>query len=221
MSPFYAVGLPLHLAATLIVGVQNSVKLVNLLAAHRELAKSDPPAFLVILLGLCVGLQKGEIDLLPWSAIKFDAGVIRIEPTEHFEVKTEHSIGDVPVEPEILEILRGFKAKARSPFVVPSRRAPRRVTTYHHYRCDAVFDRVLAWLKAHGVTARKPLHALRKESGSLINENHGLVAAKEFLRHSSIAITAAHYVENRKRSTTGLGALLGGKIVELQKAKEA
>jgi hypothetical protein len=34
------------------------------------------------------------------------------------------------------------------------------------------------------------------------------------------AITAAHYVENRKRGTTGLGALLSGKIVELPEAKE-
>lgn len=31
------------------------------------------------------------------------------------------------------------------------------------------------------------------------------MTAKELLRHSSVAITAAHYVENRKRGTTGLG----------------
>jgi integrase len=78
-------------------------------------------------------------------------------------------------------------------------------------------------LKAHGVTGRKPLHALRKEYGSLINEKYDLVTAKELLRHSSVAITSAHYVENRKRGTTGLGAVLvkrqrkgeGKKISEL------
>jgi hypothetical protein len=53
--------------------------------------------------------------------------------------------------------------------------------------------------------------------GSLINEKYDLVTAKELLRHSSVGITAAHYVENRKRGTTGLGALLGSKIVELPK----
>lgn len=42
----------------------------------------------------------------------------------------------------------------------------------------------------------------------LIHEKFDLVTAKELLRHSSVAITAAHYVENRKRGTTGLGALL-------------
>jgi hypothetical protein len=46
------------------------------------------------------------------------------------------------------------------------------------------------------------------------------VTAKELLRHSSVAITAAHYVENRKRGTTGLGAILKAraedKIVPLE-----
>jgi integrase len=83
---------------------------------------------------------------------------------------------------------------------------------------------VLVWLKAHGVNARKPLHALRKEYGPLINEKYDLVTAKELLRHSSVAMTAAHYVENRKRGTTGLGALLktkrkGKKIVQFKDAQ--
>ena len=193
-------------------------------AAQQELAQDDPAAFLVVLLGLCLGLRKGEIDLLPWSAVKFESALVRIEPTDYFEVKTEHSIGDVPVDAEVLEILRGFKARAKSPFVVPSRLVPRRTTSYHHYRCEPIFDRVLVWLKGHGVNARKPLHALRKEYGSLINEKYDLVTAKELLRHSSVATTAAHYVENRKRGTTGLGALLrtkrkGKKIVQFKDAQ--
>jgi integrase len=130
------------------------------------------------------------------------------------------SIGDVPVDPEILEILRGFHARAKSPFVVTSSRAPRRTTTYEHYRCEPVFDRVLFSLKAHGVRGHKPLHALRKEYGALIHEKYDLITAKELLRHSSVAVTAAHYVENRKRGTTGLGALLKGSadnVIELDK----
>jgi len=163
----------------------------------------------VIVLGLYVGLRKGEIDLLPWSAVRFDSGVIRIEATEYFAPKTEHSIGDVPVEPEILELLRGFRARTKSPFVLPAgRRKPTHATSHQYYRCEPVFDRVLVWLRKHGVRGQKPLHALRKEYGSLIHEKFDLVTAKELLRHSSVAITAAHYVENRKRGTIGLGALL-------------
>jgi hypothetical protein len=44
---------------------------------------------------------------------------------------------------------------------------------------------------------------------------------KRTLAPSSVGITAAHYVENRKRGTTGLGALLSGKIVELPEARQA
>jgi len=62
-------------------------------AAQQELAQDDPAAFLVIVLGLCVGLRKGEIDLLPWSAVKFESALVRIEPTDYFEVKTEHLQG--------------------------------------------------------------------------------------------------------------------------------
>jgi hypothetical protein len=115
----------------------------------------------------------------------------------------------MPASP--IEILRGFKARAKSPFVVPSPRGPGRAATYHYYRCEPVFDQATAWLKQHGVSARKPLHALRKEYGSLINAKYDLVTAKELLRHSSVAITGAHYVENRIRGVTGLGAVLATK----------
>jgi hypothetical protein len=70
------------------------------------------------------------------------------------------------------------------------------------------------------------LQALRKEYGSVINAKYDLVTAKELLRHSSVAITAAHYVENRKGGTTGLGAVLatkpkGKKIVAFNDAAKA
>jgi len=68
--------------------------------------------------------------------------------------------------------------------------------TDHYYRCGPVFDRVTAWPKKHGVSARKPLYALRR----LINAKYDLVTAKELLRHSSVAIG--------KRGRTGPGAVL-------------
>ena len=180
-------------------------------AAHQELAEPEPAMFLVVLLGLCAGLRKGRDRSVALGGRQIRLWPIRIEPTRHFEPKTEHSIGDVPLDPEILEILRTFKARAKSPFVVPSRLPPGPTATYNYYRCEPVFDRVTAWLKQHGVSARMPLHTLRKEYGSLINAKYDLVTAKECLRHSSVAITAAVYVENRKRGTTGLGAVLAGK----------
>jgi integrase len=48
--------------------------------------------------------------------------------------------------------------------------------------------------------SRTPLHALRKEYGSWVNQHFGLVAASEALRHADIKTTFNHYIENKKRS---------------------
>jgi hypothetical protein len=78
-----------------------------------------------------------------------------------------------------------------------------------------------AWLRGKGITSRKPLHELRKEFGSLINQRHGLFAASQALRHSDISTSARHYVAKKERLTAGLGKLLaqeGLAVVENVKA---
>jgi len=177
-------------------------------AAHKELAQNDAPAFLAFLLALGAGLRRIEIDRLEWSAFRWDDNVIRIEPTQHFDVKTEHSIGDVPVDVELMEIMRGYHAKARSSFVIESRNLPRKRATFENYRAQHVFERLTAWLRSKGVSAQKPIHELRKEFGSMVNRQHGLTAASHLLRHADIAITAAHYIDRPRQATSGLGALL-------------
>jgi hypothetical protein len=137
-------------------------------ATHKELLETDPGAFVVILLGLCVGLCKGEIDLLPWSAVKFDSSVIRIEPPNFSTSRPSTRWETSPSIP------RFWKSCADSA-PAPSRRLPQVQGTYIYDRCEPVFDRVLLWLKAHGVRQRNALHAVRKEHGSLINEKYDLV----------------------------------------------
>jgi integrase len=172
------------------------------------LARDDEPAFLAFLLALGAGLRRIEIDRLEWDAFRWRDNVIRIEPTEHFDVKTEHSIGDVSVDPELLTLFRVRAARAESNFVIPTDNLPRKGAKFENYRAQAVFERLAAWLRTYGVTARKPIHELRKESGSMVNRKHGLSAAKDFLRHADIAITAAHYIDRPREATSGLGALL-------------
>jgi integrase len=176
-------------------------------AAQQELSEDDPPAYLAFLLALGAGLRRGEIDRLEWSAFQWNHHTIRIEPTRHFDVKTEHSIGDVPVDPELMAVFRGYAAVAGSNFVIE----PVPETTWDLYRAKAVFERLSVWLKAHGVTARKPIHELRKEFGSMVNREHGLSAAKDLLRHGDIAVTAAYYIDRPRQATSGLG-----KIVEFK-----
>jgi integrase len=63
---------------------------------------------------------------------------------------------------------------------------------------------LVQWLRGKGITRKNPLHELRKEFGSIINEKDGLLAASHALRHASYLTTAAIYVENRSTAVADL-----------------
>jgi hypothetical protein len=71
-----------------------------------------------------------------------------------------------------------------------------------------VFDKLNAWLRKHGVTARKPLHELRKELGALVTAEHGIYAASRVLRHSDVSTTARHYTDLKTRPVIDVGGWL-------------
>jgi integrase len=175
--------------------------------AAVELAPSHSEAFKVLLLALCCGLRKREIDCLLWHQVDLDAGVIRIEATEHFRPKSDDSAGDVDLDPELLALLRGWRAAAKGEFVIEGRDSTdfkSRVS----YRCEPVYTLLYAWLRGHGVKAQKVLHELRKEAGALVAKSAGIYAASRLLRHSDIRVTADYYADKKQRISTGLGAML-------------
>jgi integrase len=188
---------------------QSSFDVVALIKkAKSELAEPEPELFKIFLLAVMVGLRRREIDLLEWPSFRWDAGIIRIEPTKWFHPKSEDSIGDVPIDPELIEIFRGYRARAKGEFVIESTREPNPEVTYNHYRCDDAFRELAKWLRDHGVKGNKPLHTLRKEYGSLVNAKYGIHAASRALRHAGIQITNEYYTDSRVRVTPGMGHLL-------------
>lgn len=164
--------------------------------------------FKIFCLGLLCGLRKREIDLLTWQQVDFGKAVIRIERTEYFQPKSEDSTGEVDLDPELLTVLQGWKAQASGPFVIESTRKPKHESSRVNYRCEMHFETLYAWLKQQGITARKPLHELRKELGAILASTHGIFAAQSVLRHAQISTTAAYYTDKKKRISAGLGALL-------------
>jgi integrase len=177
--------------------------------ARDEMAESDSPAFLVVLIALAAGLRKGEIDTLSWHQVDFGKGVIRIEHTDTANLKSADSRGEVPIDASVVELLRGFRARATGAFVIEGGdglSGPR--MWGRNYRVQNVFDRVTAWLRRHGVTAKKPLHELRKELGALITAEHGIYAASRVLRHADLSTTAAHYTDLKTRPTIPVGEWL-------------
>ena len=177
-------------------------------SAREELTTAKPEQFKIFLLGAMAGLRRNEIDKLPWTAFRWDEGVIHIAATEYFRPKSRESENDIPVDPELMEIFRGYHARATGEFVIESDNAPDNGKPFEHYRCQRDFVELIGWLRAHGVVSRTPLHTLRKEFGSQINARFGLVAAQRMLRHAQVAVTAAHYVEIKARPVLGFGHLL-------------
>src|SRR5258708_1907235 len=187
----------------------NVLDLIKL--ANKELRPSDPPVYMIFLLGVAAGLRRKEIDLLEWSAFRFKENAIRVEPTQFFHPKSQDSIAEIQVDTEVMSIFREYHNKAKGTFVIPSDRIPKTVTRGDYYRCESHFASLNTWLRSKGVNTQKPLHTLRKEYGSLINKAHGIHAASKTLRHADISFTNNCYPNSRTQVTPGLGRLFAPK----------
>ena len=184
---------------------------VLLQSAREHLLETDPEAFKALVLALGAGLRRGEIDRLLWRQIDFNSGLIHIQVTEAGGLKTEDSTGDVAIDPAMVSLLRGFRAKARGQFVIEG--GGRELTASkpwgQRYRCEDVFYRLIHWLRENGIDSAKPIHMLRKEAGSIIATKAGIHAASQFLRHADIQITSMHYADHKERVSVDMGDLLG------------
>ena len=160
-------------------------------------------------LAACCGLRRSEIDTLTWSQVdlRSDQPAIRIMLTGYFTPKSESSARSIPLAESVRDLLRG--ARERNPsagFVIESSDDDSVNASSAHYqlRCASQFAEVYKWLRGQGIDSPQPLHSLRKEFGSMVNERGGIVAAMEMLGHSNISTTAGIYVEHRKTVTVGL-----------------
>jgi len=171
----------------------------------------DHEAFKALVLALVCGLRRSEIDNLLWRSFDFTNSKLRVENTEYHQLKSEDSAGEIDLDADTLALFRGWRAKSPTAvFVIDSPNPPRINMKARCYRCDAVFKGLLAWLRAKGVPAAKPLHTLRKEIGSVIASEHGIFEASRYLRHSDIRITSAFYADKKKIVTPkAFAGLLG------------
>jgi len=189
-------------------------------------AKEDLPGidhdqqWLIFILAVSAGLRRNEIDKLTWRQVNLHMLQISLTATKYFKPKSENSGTTVAIDPDLGKLLQGYKAKGTSEFVIVENVAPNMKTTVAHYRANRHFNMLNSWLQKNGVEDRKPLHALRKEAGSLVNRHHGLYAASRFLRHADIQVTSAHYVDSKEAITSGLGGLISGRVESLERGKD-
>jgi len=169
-----------------------------LTCAERELREQHPQQYFALFLCLWAGLRRKEADLLTWEQIDFGQGQIQIRRTSYFEPKTEESQRVIDLPPEAVDVLRSFKKGSESEFVLHGAQ-PNPASTYDYYRCDCMWRDLHDWLRSKGVRQKKAIHALRKESGSLVASTFGIEAARQHLGHRDIRTTSSHYVEKKKR----------------------
>lgn len=176
---------------------------------RKALAELTGDVLVIFVLAIGSGLRRSEIDNLKWAHVDLERGTILVAPTVTSDLKSDSSLGEVHVEPKLLEILRAHAKTAKGDYVLRSDVRPRGVASYSFYRCAKEFTRLCEWLAAQGIRReRKKLHALRKEFGSNITQAQGIHAACASLRHSSIALTAKYYAK-RKGVPTSFFAEVG------------
>jgi integrase len=191
--------------------------------ATEELAGSHPETFKALFLCLVLGLRRNEADTLLWSQIDFTRAQVDITPTEHNPLKSRDSARMLALDPASLAILRGWRAQARGAFVLESPFAPKPLARTPVYRCKDTFAELAEWLRGKGITARKPIHELRKECGTLLlKQGQPIEAVSRYLGHSTLQITMKHYADiAKRRATVDLSALMPADVAEFQPAARA
>lgn len=163
-----------------------------------DYTKPHPEAFRAILLGIGLGLRANEIDKARWGWIKRTSDgrdVIEISEEDDFRPKGG-STRIVPIERSLLLKLLETRKDA-SPYIIGGQGSASVEKNGFGYRCREVLRVVNDWLRLRGVESDSvrgnPLHALRKEFGSVVATEYGLFTAQKLLGHSSPTVTAKYY----------------------------
>jgi integrase len=178
--------------------------------ANDELRDNNPELFKVFVLAVGAGLRRSEIDSLTWKQFDWSNERLNIEVTDVGGLKSAKSAEAIDIGPEMVAVFKKFMKGHEGPFVVSSAVAPMPAAHWKHYRCERHFVELIDWLKSKGVEDPHPLHALRKEFGSAINQKFGIFAASSALRHSSITLTREHYIDKKERIALDLPELAKG-----------
>jgi integrase len=179
----------------------SSINITELLEKSKSLPRNQR---LAIILAACAGLRRSEIDSLLWNQVDLGAAPsVNIRDTWAYQIKSESSERSIPLSPDVAEFLAEQKSNCDDGFVLNGD-APLLGKRNYSLRCRGDFEQLYAWLRAQGCPQNQPLHALRKEFGSLINHSGGAVAAQNLLGHSDIKTTTSVYIEDRSRVTISL-----------------
>lgn len=148
----------------------------------------DPPNAMIVLMALGIGMRRSEIEaaIPAWFSRQSEGVFISIKEEKHFETKTGEN-GMVPFTIKLYETLLRLRGDSQSPYFVAS--------DSDKLGAGRIWERVRVvnhWLKEKGLKNSRPLHALRKECGSLVAKSRGILEASKVLRNTP-HVCAIHY----------------------------
>jgi integrase len=212
--PFEKVKVPRGRMPRLKIEVQWPV----LLASAQQELKGE--ALKVFFLAAGCGLRRREMDTLRWESFDFGQQRLIVQPTSDYSLKSAESHNEVILDPALVQFFRQCfqleQAKRTDTVLAGDKKVGR---TSRTYRCDATFKPVMSWLRSKGITDRKPLQHLRKLVGEQVLREHGIVMSSRFLRHASLAVTEASYIEGKLTVAPSVGAVVGDNIIPLPRAE--
>jgi len=149
-------------------------------------------ARVAVAVGFFAGLRPGEMKGLKWTDYNSREIHIRRSVWRSFETlpKTPESIGSVPVETVLKDILEQHRRESSGEYILSSASGKRRV---HLENLSARVIRPIldkAGIVWHG------WYSLRRGAATALTSVDSALAAKTMLRHSNIQTTNAHYIKD-------------------------
>ncbi|MFZ5497215.1 MAG: hypothetical protein ACOZE5_17985 [Verrucomicrobiota bacterium] len=183
MEPFRAVTMFQH--ATQRYNLPPATIMLTLVKSiMTDLVREDAGMYCGTLLALHAGLRREEIAHAKWSwfADESTGLVLHVKPEDDFAPKFGLE-RKVKVSRWLQAELLHYKPQ-KGAYILPDYSVDQNV---------GILVRLVAWLRAHGITAIKPIHELRKWFGSFFATEYSITTAQRQLGHSTPMVTNDHY----------------------------
>ena len=173
--------------------------LATTLADLETKATTDRNLYLAVWLAIGAGLRKSEVAEVRAGWIRLEAG----RPAIELRMQTKN--GDRNAR---ITLTNGAWPKLQPH--LPDDPQAHLLTGSMTERTELVFDRVSEWMRALGWETQKTFHEFRALGGCQVAMRDGLLAARDWCRHSSYATTEKNYGRYLRTTITDAPIVLPG-----------
>src|SRR5260370_23501350 len=195
--------------------------------AKKLLGVLDEPGRTIVLTLLLTGCRIGEVLELRWKHVDLNRGVLHIRESVyqgHFgSPKTQSSIGDLPIGPQVVAALlrhRGKQGSDPHPHALVFHNEKGRPHDTHNLLCRVLYPAC----ETAGVP-RVSWHELRHTHATLLNsQGESMKTIQAQLRHSSARVTMKIYThtipQHQRDAVERLEQVIGPQWTQIQESDD-